>query len=76
MILQNEGPFLPETCSMIQNVLLVQLNPPVEEKVVDTEGKNHFIKLCLKLLASLRILDPPFIIELMAQFITADTGPR
>ena len=76
MVLQNEGPFLPETCSMIQNVLLVQLNPPIDEKTTDTEGKNHFIKLCLKLLASLGILDPPFMIELMAQYITGDTGPR
>ena len=42
----------------------------------EMEEKNRFIKLCLNLLTSFELLDEKYIIELMAQYITADIDPR
>ena len=42
----------------------------------EMEEKNRFIKLCLTLLTSFELLDEKYIIELMAQYITADIDPR
>ncbi|XP_065064504.1 WD repeat-containing protein 97-like isoform X2 [Rhopilema esculentum] len=76
LILHRQHPFNTETVNLVQNALIVQLNIPLEPSTDDSESKNRFIKLSLTTLASLSIHDVQFILELMAQYITADFETR
>ncbi len=76
MMLQKQIPVDADTTVLIQNLILAQLNLPFDSKTEDSEHQKQFIRICLSLLKSLGLANGHFIVELMAQYVTADMEIR